>query len=71
MVISSFRVAIAPEKNILEVTAQDYASYAFSKNNAGLTLNTFEDEDFLDWLELQESSTTTISNIANYVLQRG
>jgi len=71
MVISSFRVVVAPEKNILEVTAQDYASYAFSKNNAGLTLNTFQDEDFLDWLELQSTTTTTISNIANYILQRG
>ena len=71
MVISSFRVTIAPENNIYEIEAQDYASYAFSRNNAGLTLNTIEDEDFLDWLELQTPSTTTITNIAKYVLQRG
>jgi len=71
MVISSFRVVIGSEQNILEVSAQDYASYVFSKNNAGLTLNTFEDEDFLDWLESQSNTDTTITNIANYVLQRG
>lgn len=71
MVISSFRVTIAPENNIYEISAQDYASYAFSRNNAGLTLNTIEDEDFLDWLELETPSTTTITNIAKYVLERG
>jgi hypothetical protein len=48
MVITSFNVVIAPENNIFEINAQDYASYVFSRNNAGLTLNTFEDEDFLD-----------------------
>jgi hypothetical protein len=48
MIISSFNVNIGPENNIFDITAQDYASYAFSKNNAGLTLNTIEDEDFLD-----------------------
>lgn len=71
MVISSFRVIIAPENNIYEILAQDYASYAFSRNNAGLTLNTIADEDFLDWLELETPSTTTITNIAKYVLERG
>jgi len=71
MVISSFSVIIGPENNVFSINAQDYASYAFSKNNAGLTLNTIEDEDFLDWLDLQTPSTTTITNIANYVLQRG
>jgi hypothetical protein len=48
MVISSFSVIIGPENNVFSINAQDYASYAFSKNNAGLTLNTIEDEDFLD-----------------------
>lgn len=47
--------SIAPvgsSKNIVwEVTSQDYASVVFSKNNVELALNTFEDEEWLDWIE--------------------
>jgi hypothetical protein len=48
MVISSFSPVIGPENTIYEIEAQDYASYAFARNNAGLTLDTIEDEDFAD-----------------------
>ena len=71
MVISSFAPVIGPENLIYNVEAQDYASYVFSKNNAGLNLDTFQDEDFLEWLELIEEQDTTITNIGNYILERG
>ena len=46
MVITSFSPVIGSENIIYEIEAQDYASHTFSKNNAGLTLDTIEDEDF-------------------------
>lgn len=73
MVISSFSPVIGSENIIYEIEAQDYASYTFSRNNAGLTLDTFEDEEFLDWLRFYSSSnpTPTVENIANHILERG
>jgi hypothetical protein len=46
MVITSFSPVIASENAIYEIQAQDYASHAFARNNAGLILDTIEDEDF-------------------------
>ena len=73
MVISSFSPVIGSENIIYEIEAQDYASYTFSRNNAGLTLDTFGDEEFLDWLRFYSSSnpTSTVENIANHILERG
>ena len=72
MVISSFTPVIGPENVIYEIEAQDYASYAFAKNNAGLTLDTIFDEDFLDWMKQNTlSNPPRIQDIANHILQRG
>ena len=57
MAITSFSPVIGSENIIYEIEAQDYASYTFSRNNAGLTLDTFEDEEFLDWLRLYGKTT--------------
>ena len=57
MAITSYSPVIGSENIIYEIEAQDYASYTFSRNNAGLTLNTFEDEEFLDWLRLYGKTT--------------
>ena len=51
MAITSYSYAPGTENKIYEITAQDYASYVFSKNNVGLTFDTFTDENFLDWLK--------------------
>jgi hypothetical protein len=48
MVITSYSPVIGSENIIYEIEAQDYASYTFSRNNAGLTLDTIDDEEFLD-----------------------
>ena len=72
MVISSFTPVIGPENTIYEIEAQDYASYAFSRNNVGLTLDTMIDEDFIDWAKTNSVTLSPkIEDIANHILQRG
>ena len=72
MVISSFTPVIGPENIIYEIETRDYASYAFARNNAGLTLDTIEDDDFVDWM-IQRTLPfpPKIKNIADHILQRG
>ena len=36
---------------ILDIEARDYASYAFARNNVGLFFDTFEDEDYNNFIE--------------------
>jgi hypothetical protein len=48
MVITSYSPVIGTENLVYNIECQDYASYVFARNNAGLTLDTIEDEDFLD-----------------------
>lgn len=66
LVISS----ISPEGNsdniIYNITATDYVSYIFSKNNIGLTFDTLTDEE---WINLEVDNN--IYNIGNYLLRRG
>jgi len=72
MVISSFSPVIGTDNVIYEIEAQDYASYVFARNNAGFTIDTIFDEDFLDWLKQNNlSSPPKIEDIANHILQRG
>lgn len=71
MVISSISPVIGPSNLVFNVEAQDYASYVFSKNNAGLSLDTIDSEDFLEWLEILDEENSTITNIGNYILERG
>ena len=71
MVISSYTVNDGSENSIYNIEAQDYASYVFSKNNVGLTFDTFTDEDFLDWKELNLEGPVIIQHIVDYILQRG
>lgn len=72
MVISSFSPVIGPENTIYDIEAQDYASYAFARNNAGLTLDTIGDEDFEDWMKQRSIAfPPKIKNIADHILQRG
>jgi hypothetical protein len=74
MVITSYTPVVGSENSIFRIKAQDYASYNFTRNNAGLNLDTIEDEEFLDWLEqnfsINDRKTNTI-NIGNYILERG
>lgn len=73
MVITSYSHQVTGENKIYNVEAQDYASFVFAKNNAGLTLDTFEDFDFLDWLEYRYGSEArpTVKIIADHILERG
>ena len=74
MVITSYTPVVGSENSIFRIKAQDYASYNFTRNNAGLNLDTIEDDEFLDWLEqnfsINDRKTNTI-NIGNYILERG
>lgn len=45
-VVNSFQIGEGTENFIYSVNAQDYVSYVFSRNNAGLNLDTIEDQDF-------------------------
>lgn len=73
MVITSYSHQVTGENKIYNVEAQDYASFVFAKNNAGLTLDTFADFDFLDWLEYRYGSEArpTVKIIADHILERG
>ena len=54
------------EENIKWViSAEDYASYIFNKNNIGLHLDTIEDEDFNEWFEEKTNRTITVDNAKN------
>jgi hypothetical protein len=48
MVITSYTPVVGSENSIFRIKAQDYASYNFTRNNAGLNLDTIEDDEFLD-----------------------
>ena len=60
------------ENIIFNVTAVDFGSYVFAKNNVELTLNTRTDEDFLEWLETKYSTNiSTAGKIIEYILTLG
>lgn len=79
MVISSINEQRGEANIIYEVQAQDYASYIYAKNNAGLSFDSFEDEDFLNKMEEkwdsdnipEEDRKPEITEIADYILERG
>ena len=75
MAISSYSIEPAMENAIYTIEAQDYASFIFARNNAGLTLDTALDEDFWEWLEqyteLPSDEAPGIEDIANHILYRG
>ena len=60
MVIVSYNYDYAKENKIYNIEAQDYASYVFSRNNVGLTLDTIHDEIFLDWLNTTVAPTINL-----------
>lgn len=68
MVISSINERRGEGNKIYEIEAQDYASYVYSKNNAGLSFNSFEDEDFLN---IMGEEKATVEDIGKYILERG
>ncbi len=66
LIITSISPVGKPSNIIYNINAIDYFSYIFSKNNVGLTLDTIEDED---WLE--QNLDSNINSIGNYILRRG
>ena len=46
LVISNYSPKITPDNIIYTVETQDYASYAFARNNVGLNLDTINGEPF-------------------------
>lgn len=70
-VITSIAPEGHPDKIVWAVTAEDYASVVWSKNNIGLELNTFGDEYFLDWLKENGKEKHTVEDIVNYILIKG
>jgi hypothetical protein len=65
LVITSISPEGSQENILYNIAAEDYASYVFSKNKVGLDIDTFEDEDFLDWIGDRE---TTAKNIIDFIL---
>lgn len=61
---------ISPETNsdntIFRITAEDYASYIFTRNNSDLEFDSFESDDFLK-LDMEPNTYS----IGNYLLDRG
>lgn len=61
--------SISPENQlhniVYNISAQDYASYYFSRNGIGLEFSSFEDEDFLE-----EGISSTITGIGNHILRK-
>jgi len=70
MAITSFSTVIGPDNIIYQVEAQDYASSMFSKNNAGLTVDTITSLDYMDFKN-QRSFSDSNEVVANYILERG
>lgn len=71
MVITSISPVIGSDNVIYNVTANDYASFVFSKNNAGLNLDTINDDNFLNWLEDSTYTEGKIESIGTFILERG
>lgn len=71
MVITSVTPNIGSDNVIYSITANDYASFVFARNNAGLNLDTISDENFLNWLKDSSYTETNISSIGTYILERG
>lgn len=71
MVITSVSPVIGSTNVIYNISAVDYASFVFARNNAGLTLNTITDENFLNWLDDSSYSSTNITSIGTYILEKG
>lgn len=65
-IITSISPVVGTDNNIYVVECQDYASYVFSRNNVGLTFDSFEDEEFLERKRLPN-----VFNLGNYLLERG
>lgn len=57
-------------EDYFRITAEDYASFIFSRNNVGLNLNTIEDEEYFEWLE-ENGLEGTVRDIITYILIRG
>ena len=66
LIVSSIVPVLNSSNNLYNVTAQDYASYIWSRNNTGLNFDSFTNEEFID-LNLELNS----KNIANYLLSKG
>ena len=71
MIITNIQESRKEFNKIYEIEAQDYASAIFLKNNVGLYLDTFEDEDFLNIMKKDAVEKPTVEDIANYILERG
>jgi len=72
MVITSYSPVIGSENLTYNIECQDYASYAFSRNNVGLSLDTISDDDFIDWLQLIfDTDIPEVESITKYILERG
>jgi len=65
LIISSISLNIQKENNIFSITAQDYASYVWSKNNTGLNFDSLTDEEFNNL-----SIKYNLFNTASYLLSR-
>lgn len=77
-IISSVSPVKTSDNILYNFTCEDYASFKFTRNNIGLNLNTFDDEDWLEYLkdnfDLTNENDEPIGNIisiGNYLLERG
>ena len=57
-------------EDFFEVVAEDFASFIFSRNNVGMTLDTMVDDDYIEWLD-SNSLDGNAEDLVNYILVRG
>lgn len=57
-------------EDFFEVVAEDFASFIFSRNNVGMTLDTMVDDDYIEWLD-SEGFDGNAKDLVNYILVRG
>ena len=70
-IISSVSPVKTSDNILYNFTCEDYASFKFTRNNIGLNLNTFDDEDWLEYLNDSDEPIGNIISIGNYLLERG
>lgn len=69
-IISSISPKEENKEEFFEVVAEDYASFVFTRNNVGLNLDTFADEDYYNWL-IENQLKGQVKDLLKYILIRG
>ena len=67
-IISSISPVKTSDNILYNFTCEDYASFKFTRNNIGLNLNTFDDED---WIEYLKDNFNLVNENEEYIKLKG